>query len=304
MSASKELLEKIKKRHKATTAQLLSGGAMSDVKHVIPTGIDVLDRYILGIGGFPCGRITELFGPEGCGKSSLVFQLIAQAQKLSYPVVFVETEQAIETGRIHEFDVDLDEVILNQPGHLEEVMEFMETVLDSIDDNTPFLLAWDSIAETPSKREVEEGLTGKDKVGDRAKSLSKLCRVMKRRVAQKQAACIFVNQIRDRPGVMFGDTTTTPGGHAVKFASSVRLSFMGGAAVKDGDKHVGKKPTILTPKNKFAPPWRKAKVRLDYGDGWNDDWTTVNFAKDEKKIDSGKRFSKKLANEARKALGW
>ena len=298
------LLERIQKKQQKTSAALLSGGSASDVKIVVPTGIDVLDHYVLGCGGFPCGRIAEVYGGEGSGKSSLVFNTIAQAQKIGLPVIFIETEQAITGGRIHEFGVNLEEVILCQPDHIDEVIEFIEDSLAAMNDDEPCFLAWDSIAETPSKREFEGGVAKKDMPGERAKSLSKLVRTTKTRLARKQVATLFVNQIRDKPGVVFGPTTTTPGGHGVKFGASIRLAFLGGEAQKIGEEHVGKKPLIMAMKNKFAPPMRKARVRLDFEGGWNNQWTTINYAKDKDLIAAGCRVTDKNYAEAKKALGW
>lgn len=302
------LLERIQAKQAKTSAALLSGGAASEIKVVVPTGIDVLDNHVLGIGGWPCGRIAEIFGGEGSGKSSLVFSSIAQAQKIGLPVIFVETEHAITKGRIFEFGVDLDNVILCQPDHIEEVMEFIEDSLASMNVDEPCLLAWDSIAETPSKREFDGGVAKKDMPGERAKSLSKLIRTTKSRLSRLQVATLLVNQIRDKPGVMMGPTWTTPGGHGVKFGASIRLAFWGGEAQKqtvDGvEVHVGKKPILRTMKNKFAPPFREARVRFDYEGGWNNLWTTIKYAKDQDLIASGCRVTEKNYAEAKEALGW
>lgn len=298
------LLERIQKRQKKTSAALLSGGASSEFDVVIPTGVEVLDHYVLGCGGFPCGRIAEVYGGEGTGKSSLVFNTIAQAQKMSLPVIFIETEQAITGGRIAEFGVNLDEVILCQPDHIDEVIEFIEDAVMSMNDDEPCLLAWDSIAETPSKREFEGGIAQKDMPGERAKSLSKLIRTTKTRLARKKVATLFVNQIRDKPGVMFGPTTTTPGGHGVKFGASIRLAFLGGEAMKKGDTHIGKKPIVMAMKNKHAPPMRKARIRLDFEGGWNNQWSTINFAKDQGLVETKARVTENNYEAAKKALGW
>lgn len=298
------LLERIQARQQKTSAALLSGGAVSDVRTVVPTGISVLDKHVLGCGGFPCGRVAEIFGYEGSGKSSLIFQTIAEAQKMDLPVLFIETEHAITTGRIFEFGVDLDRVILCQPPHIEAVIEFIEDSLASMHDDEPCLLAWDSIAETPSLREYEGGVKKKDMPGERAKSLSKLLRTCKGRLSRKQVATLFVNQIRDVPGVVFGPSWTTPGGHGVKFGASIRLAFWGGEAVKQGEVHIGKRPILRAMKNKFAPPLREARVRLDYEGGWNEQWTTINYAKDLDLIAKGCRVTDKNYAEAMEALGW
>jgi recombination protein RecA len=308
-SKTSSLLERIQAKQKKTSAKLLSSGSSSDIKTIVPTGIDVVDHHVLGIGGWPCGRMVELYGDEGTGKSSLVFKSIAQAQAMGLPTIFVETENAIEGGRMQTFGVDLENVILNQPEHIEEVIEFIDDSLESMHDDEPCLLAWDSIAETPSKREMQGPRDSKGKPikampGERAKSLSKLVRVTKRRLAQKQVAAIFVNQIRDKPGVMFGPTTTTPGGHGVKFGSSMRIAFLGGEAVKKGDLHIGKAPIVMSMKNKHAPPFRKARVRLLYETGWDNLWTTINYAKDLGLLEKGLKLTEKNYEAAKKALGW
>jgi recombination protein RecA len=308
-SKTVSLLERIQKKQKKTSAALLSGGSNSEVKAVIPTGIDVVDHHILGIGGWPCGRIAEIYGGEGTGKSSLIFQTIAQAQLLGFPVLFVETENAIEGGRIHSFGVNLDEVILEQSEHIEGVIEFIEDSLESMYDDEPCLLAWDSIAETPSRRERlaekdSKGKLKKEMPGERAKALSRLVRIVKSRLAKKQVAALFVNQMRDKPGVMFGEKTTTPGGHGVKYGSSIRLGVFGGAEVKQGDRHIGKAPIIRCVKNKHSPPRREARVRLIYDQGWDNLWTTINYAKDMGCIDKGLRVTEKNYAEAKEALNW
>jgi recombination protein RecA len=165
---------------------------------------------------------------------------------------------------------------------------------------------WDSIAATPTRAELKEGLIGGEAMGYRARTLSRALRSLTALAARKQTAILLVNQTRTKIGVMFGDPITTPGGDAVKFAASVRLRLYAGKAVKDAATHIGREITVKAAKNKLAPPFRKALVRFDFARGWDDDWSTLNYAKELGLVPERARGEKSLA-EARAALdgcGW
>jgi recombination protein RecA len=298
------ILDALHKAHGGDSALRLGDGAPTDVSEVIPTGVELIDRHLLGVGGFPVGRLVELYGEEGTGKSSLVFAAIAGVQAMGGLAVMADTEQALSTERAAVFGVDLTQVILLQPSTLEATLKQLETTLQAIPQGVgPILLVWDSVAATPTAQEVEEGLDKGTAMGVRARVIGLGVRVLLQMAVEKRACLLFVNQVREKIGLVFGDKWTTPGGAAIKFGASVRLQLMGGKAVKDGDKHVGKIVTIRTSKNKLTPPNRTARVRLDYETGWNDCWTTLEYAKDAQVIGDRERGAKAWA-KARLGLGW
>lgn len=296
------LVKALQKAHGVTAASM--GVAHQTAIEVIPTSIEVMNKYILGCGGLPVGRVVEMYSEEGTGKTSLMHAWCADAQRNGGLAILAETEESFDAERAETFGVDLDKLILLNPGTIEKTLAMIETTLDNLRNATskPAVIGWDSVAGTPTAREIEEGITGKQKVGDRSKTLSHAMRVLAKRINKNRACLVCVNQIRDNVGVMFGDKQVTPGGHAIKFHASIRLQLMGGKGVKDGDQHTGKLITALCTKNRFSPPWRKALIRLDFATGLNDDWTTFNFAKDRGVIDKGIRFSPKAAKEARAAM--
>jgi recombination protein RecA len=287
-----------------SSAMLLSQGADSDVNEVIPTGIEVIDNYMLGVGGLPCGRLVEVYSDEGTGKTSFALQCLAGVQREGGVGILAETEHALDSKRAAAFGCDLERVILMQPDCIEHTTKAIETSLHSLPPKVPALIVWDSIAQTPTLREVEEGLEGDERIGERARELSKACRILAGVVAKKKATLLFVNQIRDKIGVMFGDTTTTPGGKGIKFYATIRIQMFSGKSVKDGKMHTGKTVTFMTSKNKVHPPWRKVQVRLDYQHGWDNAWSTINHAKDEGLIDKKKTTNVKTHKEALEALQW
>jgi recombination protein RecA len=298
------ILDALHKAHGGDSALRLGDGAPTDVSEVIPTGVELIDRHLLGVGGFPVGRLVELYGEEGTGKSSLVFAAIAGVQAMGGLAVMADTEHALSTERAAVFGVDLTQVILLQPSTLEDTLKQVETTLQAIPQGIgPILLVWDSVAATPTAQEVEEGLDKGTAMGVRARVIGLGVRVLLQLAVEKRACLLFVNQVREKIGLVFGDKWTTPGGAAIKFGASVRLQLMGGKAVKDGDKHVGKIVTIRTSKNKLTPPNRTARVRLDYETGWNDCWTTLEYAKDAQVIGDRERGAKAWA-KARLGLGW
>lgn len=302
-----QIIKAVRAKFGAGTALRLSEGAASEVKEVIPTGIELLDRYVLAVGGFPVGRLSEVYGEEACGKTTIALSAAASVQKMGGLVMWAETEEAFNSQRAATLGVDVDSMILLQPETIEEVGQVFEEALKSIPAGVgPVLAVWDSIAATPTAREIEEGLEGSARVGDRAMTLNRICRLLCPLAVEKRVALLFTNQVREKIGVMFGDSTITPGGKAVKFHSSIRLQMFSGKAVKDSNdkEHLGKTVTFLSAKNKMAPPWRKVQVRLDYATGWDNQWATINFAKDRKLIEDKLRYTETTYDLAKKALGW
>jgi recombination protein RecA len=272
-------------------ATILGEGAKSDVKEVIPSGLEVLDKYVIGCGGWPVGRISEVFSEEGGGKTSLLLAALAGAQRAGGIAVMVETEVALDSQRAKVFGVDLSKVILLQPGHLDEATRQIELTLESIPpDVGPVFIGWDSLAATMSKEEAEDGLPDKDSFDKRAKGISQAMRVLSPLVARARCHLMLINQVRANIGVLFGDKHVTPGGKAVKFHASVRVQLFGGRSIKDpGGQHLGKDVTVVAVKNKLTRPYRKARARLMYDTGWDTDWSTLDHAKTLKVIDARAR---------------
>lgn len=306
-----EIVKRVAKKLGPDKIRLLSDGAKSEVTEVVPTGIAVIDNYVLGVGGLPVGRMVELFSEEGSGKTSLAWQALGACQKAGGVGVLVESESAISEERAKLFGVDPDKLLLVEPDNLEDAFERMEEILKALpkDRQAPNLWVWDSLAATATKAEIEDGMIGDAAVAERARLMSRVCRVLGPLLPQTRTAALWINQIRANIGVMFGDKTMTPGGKAVKFYASARLSLLGGKKVdsKDSDEHAGKDITVLAVKNKLATPWRKARVRLNYRNGWDDAWSTFQFAKLAGYIESKTKLSDKACEAARMALeanGW
>lgn len=286
----------------------LSGGAKSEITCVVPTGISVLDHYIIGIGGLPAGRLAELFGGEGVGKTSLAWQLLAACQADGGVAALVENEGAISEARAKVFGVNIEDLVLSEPDTMEDSLNAQEALLKAMPvDGSPNLLVWDSLAATPTKRELLDGLIGDAAIAERARVLSQACRSLPSLMRQANTAVVWVNQVRDQPGVIFGNRETTPGGRAVKFLASLRICIMGGKATKSADEHTGKDVTIMALKNKLDTPFRKARVRLSYAEGWDDDWSTFQFAKLAGYIGKGTQLSEESVAAAKAAIaanGW
>lgn len=303
-----DLIRKLRAKHGSGAAMTLaSDGARSEVTDVVPFGLPPVDRYVLGCGGLPVGRITELFSEEGAGKSSLGFAAIASAQREGGIVVFAETENALQPERAAVFGVDRERLVLLQPSCLEELLEQATTALEALPvTKAPSLFLWDSVAATPTKQEMEDGLIGKDAIGVRARILSRACRSLCGLAAKKHVAVLIINQTRQKIGVMFGDPTTTPGGEAVKFHASIRLRLYSGHHVKTKKEVVGKEVRVKCVKNKLSPPFRSVLTRYHFTYGWDAEWTTLTFAKDCGLVPETAKGEKALAEATRllEACGW
>lgn len=306
--AAERIQAAINKEFGKGAVQLLREGALDKPREVIPTGIDVFDHYVLGVGGLPVGRVVELYAEEGAGKTSLGHSFIAAAQRAGGAGVLVETEHAFDPSRAPVFGVSLADMLLAQPDHLGDVLRAIELFAEVLPTERagPSVIVWDSVAATPTKAEFEGGVAGDAGHGaDRARDLSRAMRILSKRVAASRLVLVCINQVRENIGVMFGDKYTTAGGKAIKFHASVRVQLLGGSAVKGkGGEHLAKDVTVMTMKNKLAPPFRKAKVRLDYAAGWDNDWSTLNHAKDRELVPKGARVGAKSLAQAYAALGW
>jgi len=283
----------------------LADGAKSDVAEVITTGIDVIDKYVIGCGGLPVGRFSEVFSEEGVGKTSFMLSCAAAAQRVGGVAIIIETEFALDRKRAKTFGVNWDDLILLQPGHLDDVCAQAALAIKSIPPGVgPVFLGWDSIAATPSKEEVDLGLQEGKSWDTRARGISQALRVLGPLLARHRVHLMMINQTRDKIGVMFGNKVATPGGHAPKFHCSLRLQLFNGKAVKDSmGQHVAKPVSFMAIKNKMAPPWRKAQVKLDFSTGWDNDWATLTHAKNLKLVPPRSRDLKE-AIKALEAAEW
>ena len=306
-SATQAMVEAMRaKLGKSAGAQVVAmvEGSISEVKEFIPCGSSVIDHHLVGGGGLHVGRLTELFGGEGVGKSSLTYAYIANCQRLGGLVGLAETENALQVDRAITFGVDPDAVVLTHPESLEDALANAEAFMRSIPEGVgPNLWVLDSIAACATKAEIEAGAGGALRVGEFARRMSHGIKQLCTLAARTRTAILMVNQTRMKIGVAFGNPTTTPGGEAVKFAASVRLQLMGGSAVKVEDVPVGKDITILCMKNKLVPPMRKAKARLLYETGWHEPWTVMTYAKGVGAI-GPKAQGMKGYRESLAALGW
>lgn len=239
--------------------------------------------------------------------TSLGYTFLAAAQQQGGLAALIDTENSFDPIRAAIFGVNVPDLLIAQPDHLDEVIPQIEAMVEILTSTAsgPAVVVWDSVAATATRDEYEGGFEVKDQMGQRAKLLSKAMRVIGQRVARKPASVVCINQVREKLGVIFGDKYTTPGGHAIKFHASVRLQLFRGKAVKNtNNEHIGNTVTIMGVKNRFAPPYRKAQVRLDYDKGWNNVWSTVSHAKDQKIVPTGAKYSQKTYEEAISQLGW
>ncbi len=306
---SRLLVDAINAEFNGGAAIVSEGRARSEITKVVPTGIDAIDHYVIGCGGFPCGRMTELFSEEGGGKSSLIYAALAGAQRAGGTAILIESEEAFQSDRAAVFGVDCDDLVLIEAGpeslslSIQDVLKRIESLGKTLGaddpDAGPVLVAWDSLAATPTDLEIANGVVGEEMASDRAKILSRACRSLAGQASKYNYALVVVNQTRTAFGGGWGSSdVTTPGGKAVKFYASLRLRIMGGAAVKNKlGEHIAKDITVIAPKNKMTGPWKKCRVRLNYATGFDNVWTIVSKAKDLKLIPKGARYSQAVADE-------
>lgn len=263
-------------------------GSKAQVTGVIPTGDEAIDRYVLGCGGLPQGRIIEVFGPESAGKSAFLASCIASTQRLGGVVALCDAEQAFEPGRARKvYGINPDEVLHLDPDHQQQgcqmMLDYVRSLPKAVEGGPPHLVALDSVPALPPKEELE-GEMEDVVMGVRARLYSRFCSAIVKDLPKHNCTLVIVNQIRMKIGIVFGNPETTPGGNAIKFYSSVRLRFNAGK-IKDGSLW----GSVKAVKNKVSEPGRKAETRLNFKTGFDSDWSILTLAKELDLVEEGSR---------------